>query len=302
MAAFTQTVAFAGLSQRIESTRTTAVGYGYSRRRYSLEGAASVRLWWRPMTLAHDVEGDGPAVLLLHSSVCDRRMWDPQWSALRDAGYRVLRCDLRGYGQTPMADRPYTDAEDVRDLLDALRIDRVVLVAASYGGLVGLEVAARWPDRVSTLALLCPGMPGHQPSAELRAFGAREDALLEADDLTGAVELNVQTWLGPEADDATRDRVRQMQRHAFEVQLAATEEFPKPERDEIDLGKISAPCLAVSGRYDLPDFRQIAARLTELLPDARHLELPWAGHLPSLERPAEVTALLTDHLRETSPS
>ncbi|MBE1491264.1 alpha/beta fold hydrolase [Plantactinospora soyae] len=254
------------------------------------------------MTLAHDVEGDGPAVLLLHSSVCDRRMWDPQWSALRDAGYRVLRCDLRGYGQTPMADRPYTDAEDVRDLLDALRIDRVVLVAASYGGLVGLEVAARWPDRVSTLALLCPGMPGHQPSAELRAFGAREDALLEADDLTGAVELNVQTWLGPEADDATRDRVRQMQRHAFEVQLAATEEFPKPERDEIDLGKISAPCLAVSGRYDLPDFRQIAARLTELLPDARHLELPWAGHLPSLERPAEVTALLTDHLRETSPS
>ncbi|MBF9131812.1 alpha/beta hydrolase [Plantactinospora sp. S1510] len=253
------------------------------------------------MTLAHDDEGDGPAVLLLHSSVCDRRMWDPQWSALRNAGYRVLRCDFRGYGQTPMADRPYTDAEDVRDLLDTLRIDQVALVAASYGGKVGLEVAARWPDRVSTLALLCAGMPGHQPSAELRSFGASEDVLLEADDIAGAVELNVKTWLGPEADDAVRDRVRQMQRHAFEVQLAATEEFPAPERDEVDLGKISAPCLAVSGRYDLPDFRQIAARLPELLPNARHLELPWAGHLPSLERPAEVTALLTEFLAETAP-
>lgn len=253
------------------------------------------------MTLFHDSAGDGPAVLLLHSSVCDRRMWDPQWPILPDTGYQVVRCDFRGYGQTPVADRPYTDAEDVRELLDTLRIDRVALVAASYGGRVGLEFAARWPDRVSTLALLCAGMPRHVPSPQLRVFGRREDDLLEAGDIEGAVELNVTTWLGPDADDAVRDRVRQMQRHAFEVQLAATEEFAAPARDEVDLGKISAPCLAVSGRYDLPDFRQIAARLPDLLPDARHLELSWAGHLPSLERPAEVTALVVDHLRQSLP-
>jgi 3-oxoadipate enol-lactonase len=251
------------------------------------------------MTLAHDADGAGPAVLLLHSGVCDRRMWDPQWSALLDAGYRVLRADFRGFGQTPVADRSYHDAQDVRDLLDALGIDRVALVGASYGGRIALEVAARWPDRVSALALLCAGMPGHRPSAELRAFGAREDPLLEAGDIASAVELNVATWVGPEADEATRDRVRLMQRHAFEVQLAATEEFPALDLGEADLGKVSAPCLAVSGRHDLPDFREIAARLPELLPDARHLELPWAGHLPSLERPAEVTALLVDFLGET---
>jgi len=107
--------------------------------------------------------------------------------------------------------------------------------------------------------------------------------------------------LGPEADDEVRDRVRLMQRHAFDVQLAATEEFPAPDLDEIDLGKIAVPCLAVSGAHDLADFRQIAARLPELLPDARHLELPWAGHLPNLERPAEISALLTDFLAETVP-
>ncbi|MDW5325145.1 alpha/beta hydrolase [Plantactinospora sp. KLBMP9567] len=253
------------------------------------------------MTLAHDVAGDGPAVLLLHSSVCDRRMWDPQWPALRDAGYQVIRCDFRGFGETPVPDRPYSEPQDVRDLLDALRIDRVALVAASFGGLVGLEVAARWPDRVETLALLCTGMPGHVPGPELRAFGRREDELLEAGDVAGAVELNIATFLGPEADEATRDRVREMQRHAFEVQLAATEEVPRLDLGEPDLGKITAPCLAVSGRHDLLDFRQIAAQLPELLPQARHLELPWAGHLPSLERPAEVTALLVDFLRETRP-
>ncbi|MFY1670475.1 alpha/beta fold hydrolase [Plantactinospora sp. WMMB334] len=252
------------------------------------------------MTLFHDVDGAGPAVLLLHSSVCDRRMWDPQWLTLRDAGYQVIRCDFRGFGETPMPDRPYSEARDVRDLLDDLGVQQVAVVAASHGGRVALEVAARWPARVSAMALLCPGMPGHRPGPELRAFARREDELIEAGDLAAAVALNVATWLGPEADDATRDRVHDMQRHAFEVQLAAAEDVPQLDLGEPDLGQITAPCLAVSGRHDLPDFRQIAARLPELLPTARHVELPWAGHLPSLERPAEVTALLVDFLRRPS--
>lgn len=88
-----------------------------------------------------------------------------------------------------------------------------------------------------------------------------------------------------------------MQRHAFEVQSAA-EDIGPPEM-EVDLTAVRSPILAVSGAHDLPDFRAIAARLPHLLPDARHVELPWAGRLPSLERPAEVTALLLDFLRET---
>lgn len=51
----------------------------------------------RFVTIAYDVAGHGPAVVLLHSTVCDRRMWDPQVPALADAGYRVVRCDLRGF-------------------------------------------------------------------------------------------------------------------------------------------------------------------------------------------------------------
>ncbi|GGQ28439.1 alpha/beta fold hydrolase [Streptomyces roseolilacinus] len=249
------------------------------------------------MTLAHDVSGDGPAVVLLHSSVCDRRMWDPQWPALADSGHRVVRCDFRGYGESPVADRPYGDAADVADLLDHLGVDRAVLVGASYGGRVALELAATRPDRVTGLALLCPAMPGHEPGAALRSFDEREEELFEAGDIAGAVELNVRTWLGPEADDEARERVRRMQRHAFEVQAAA-EDFSLPG-EQVDLSRITAPCLVVSGAHDLPDFREIAATVARRVPGARHLELPWAGHLPNLERPAPTTDLLTRFLRET---
>ena len=164
-----------------------------------------------------------------------------------------------------------------------------------------LEIAARWPRQVTALVLLCAGMPGHEPSDPLRAFGRREGELIEAGDIAGAVELNVETWLGPEADERTRGRVRRMQRHAFDVQLAAAQEH-EPAGVAVELRAITAPSLVVSGAKDLPDFRLIAARLAGLLPGARLVELPWAGHLPTLERPHELSQLLTVFLRETVPS
>ncbi|MFF3071362.1 alpha/beta fold hydrolase [Kitasatospora sp. NPDC057904] len=251
------------------------------------------------MIISHDVAGTGPAVLLLHSSVCDRRMWDAQWQPLADAGYRVVRCDFRGFGDSPLADRPYSDAGDVLALLEHLGIESAALIGASHGGRVALTVAALRPHAVSALALLGAGMPGHEPSATLRAFGAREDELIEAGDVAAAVELNVSTWLGPDADEEARESVRRMQRHAFEVQAEAT---GGPDREEVDLTRITAPTLAVSGAHDLPDFREIAAALPVRLPGARHLELPWAGHLPNLERPHEVTRMLVDFLADTAGS
>jgi 3-oxoadipate enol-lactonase len=248
------------------------------------------------VTLTHDVAGIGPAVLLLHSSVCDRRMWDPQMPALVDAGYHVVRCDRRGFGDTPAPERPYDDAQDVIDLLDLLGIEQAALIGSSGGGRVALETAARWPERVTALTLLCTAWAGHEPSAELRAFGEREDALIEAGDIAGATEHNVDTWLGPHADEASREKVRQMQRHAFEVQLAAGE--VASIKVATGPAAIAAPTLLVSGGHDLVDFRDIAATLAGRLANARHLELAWAGHLPSLERPDAVNPMLIDFLRE----
>ena len=88
-------------------------------------------------------------------------MWDPQWPVLVEAGYRVVRCDFRGYGETPVPQEPHDDARDVLDLAGELGVGPVAVVGASYGGTVALEIAARWPQRVAALALVCAGMPGH---------------------------------------------------------------------------------------------------------------------------------------------
>ncbi|MER5738215.1 MULTISPECIES: alpha/beta hydrolase [unclassified Streptomyces] len=251
------------------------------------------------MTLSHDTAGTGPqTVVLLHSGVCDRRMWDGQFQALADAGHRVVRCDLRGFGETPI-DAPHLHADDVRDLLDHLGAERAVLVGSSFGGEVALEFAVRHPDRTAALVLLCAAAPvEHEASGELRAFFGRENALLEAGDVEAATALNVALWCGPDAGPEARALVHAMQRRAFELQLAAPEEHgPRPSGvTQEDLGGIAVPVLVVTGAHDVPDFRAIGEKTAALLPDARLVTLDWAGHLPSLERPEETLALLTDHL------
>lgn len=106
---------------------------------------------------------DAPAVVLLHSSVCDRRMGDPQRGPLAEAGFRVVRADFRSCGQSPAADAPYSDHGDVLELLGQLGIRRASFVGSSYGVRISLRIAALHPERASRPALLCLARPGLSP-------------------------------------------------------------------------------------------------------------------------------------------
>ncbi len=225
-------------------------------------------------------------------------MWDPLVPALSHA-FRVVRPDLRGFGDSPQPPGPYTDADDVNDLLESIGVPEAAVVGSSFGGRVALELAVTHPGRVSSLVLLCPAHRGVAPTPSVEAFSEEEDRLLEAGDLDGAVALNVRTWLGPQADEETRERVARMQRHAFEIQLAAdaVEPGPQPRRVDVDPNAIAVPTVVVSGALDLDHFRAVADHLAGQIPGAESVRLSWAGHLPSLERPDAVLALLLDVLR-----
>jgi pimeloyl-ACP methyl ester carboxylesterase len=247
--------------------------------------------------LPHDDAGTGSPVVLLHAGVADRRMWAdllPQLSV----SYRVLAPDLPGYGDAPMAPGPFSNVAEVVGFLDDLDVPSAAFVGASFGGRVALEVATAHPDRVERLVLLCPGLRGLEPTAAAAAFDAEEERLIEGGDVEGAVTLNVDTWLGPDADDAARDLLTRMQRQAFEVQLAA-DEWPDPPtmvHDEVDLAGIRVPTTVVLGAKDVDWLRTAARRVAADVPGADLVELGWAGHLPALERPAETAALVLDAL------
>jgi 3-oxoadipate enol-lactonase len=240
--------------------------------------------------LHHRVDGSGPTVVLLHAGVADLRMWDAQVAELVP-GHAVLRCDLRGFGRSPLeGGASYSDAEDVLALLDELGIERWSLVGASYGGYVAQQVASAAPERLDHLVLLAAPADLAEPDEALRGLWREERALVDAGDLDGATDLDVAAWLGPDADHDARDLVWRMQRAAFEHQVPAGE---VDSRDlPIDLAAITAPATVVVGAHDFAFFTANAVALVELLPRAELVELPWAGHLPSLERPFETAHLV----------
>lgn len=226
-------------------------------------------------------------------------MWDAITPALAHT-FRVIRPDLRGFGQTPQPPGAYADADDVDALLQQLGVTDAAVVGSSLGGRVAMELATLHPARVSSLVLLCAAYRGLEPTESVKAFGAEEERLLEAGDVDGAVELNVRTFLGPEGDAAARALLTLMQRHAFDVQIAADQADPGPEprRVEVDPASIAVPTVVVSGAHDLDHFGEVARLLAEQIPGAELVELDWAGHLPALERPDTVQALLLDVLRD----
>jgi pimeloyl-ACP methyl ester carboxylesterase len=138
------------------------------------------------MTLHHDVRGDGPAVLLVHAGVADSRMW-PGVAGQLAATHRVVTCDLRGFGKSPLPPERFSHAADLVALLDELGIERAAVVGASFGGYVALELALRAPGRVMALALLDPFLDEFDPSGEFAAFAEAEEAALEAGDVEAVI-------------------------------------------------------------------------------------------------------------------
>lgn len=252
--------------------------------------------------LVGDVAGDGPPVVLLHAGVADRRMWNGVLPVLT-ASYQVIRYDLRGYGESPPSTEPYWPADDLGAVLDHLSIADAHLVGASMGGYVSLDFAVAQPSRVRSLALLAPGLPGHDFGPDMRAYFDAEEAALERADIDAVVELNLEIWVrGARADWSPRLRAvgEQLrdQLRIIAVNQSGGEDFeeaaPTPARDH--LADLTVPTLVLIAGADQADMVAIAEHITETMPNARAVRLPDTAHLPALERPDETAAALLSFL------
>ncbi len=260
--------------------------------------------------IAYDTAGHGPAVLLLHAGVGDRRLWDGQVEAL--AGRRlVVRPDLRGFGDSPLPGGPFSFVEDARALLDELDLEQGAVVGNSFGGRVALDLALAHPERITALVLVAPALTGFEGSEALAALDEEEDALLDAGRIDDAVELTLRTWLDGHGrgrapvPPETRGRLAAMQRRAFELQLTAYEATPSPgpvgwsdPPAATRLAEVVTPTLVVTAAHDQPDFRALGERIAAGIPGAQSVVMDTA-HLPGLERPEELSRLVLTFLETT---
>jgi pimeloyl-ACP methyl ester carboxylesterase len=250
---------------------------------------------------AYDEAGEGSALLLLHAGIADRRMWDDAWPMLTPR-HRVIRFDLRGYGETPLPDGPFVYAADAAALLGELGVQRAHVLGVSMGAGVALDLALARPEVVDRLVLVAPGLPGWKWSQGMDDFDEAETAALERGDLDEASWINVRHWVdgvgrpGGEADPSIRQRVFEMQKRAFEADNEAAEGGWLVSDRQSNLGEVRSPTLLVVGELDQPDFLAIGRRMAESIPDARLEVMPGVAHLPPMEAPDAFSRLVLDFL------
>lgn len=229
--------------------------------------------------------GAGPPVVLIHGFSFDRSLWDPQFHVLTER-HRTIRYDLRGFGRSsaPVAARGHV--EDLLVVLDACAVDRAHLVGLSLGANIALAAAAFHPDRVRSVVLASPGLPGYawstpRPPDEAAAVARR-----------AGIAAAKEWWLGHEVFrsagryPAARAHLADMVGRWPAYQWAGGPATPPLPSLTGCLAALLVPALVMNGALDVPGYREIAAVLRREIPGARRHEFPDAGHLLNLERPA----------------
>lgn len=250
--------------------------------------------------VAHSVAGPSgaPVVVLSNSLGATRAMWDPQVPALAER-FRVVTYDTRGHGGSPAPAGPYALddlVDDVVALLDSLGVARAHVAGLSLGGMTALRLAAREPDRVAGLAVLCS-------SARTEPQGFLDRAALARSEGTASfAPAVVSRWLTPPFAAGHPDlvaRLEAMVAGADDEGYAACAEVVAGIDLVADLGRIGAPTLVVAGAEDpaLPPAHQeqIAAGIS----GAQLLTVSPGAHLANLEQPQQVTSALLAHFEST---
>jgi pimeloyl-ACP methyl ester carboxylesterase len=248
--------------------------------------------------LAHRLDDAGPGgsdeiVLLLNGGYMSIGAWEPIASLLAERR-RVLRCDFRGQLRMPgPAHRELApNADDVAALLDHLGFDRVHVFGTSFGGEVGLLLAARHPERVASLVAVTIG--DHTTDAMREA--AREMRRVIAAILAGGERGRFHDVLVPGVyspayvaghRELLAERRRQIERIPdpwFEAAadiVAAVGDFDlRPE-----LGKIRCPTLVVVAADDRAIPPERGRAVAASIPGAELAEHPTSGHVLIHEDP-----------------
>jgi 3-oxoadipate enol-lactonase len=253
-----------------------------------------------PVTVHREVVGpdDAPVVVLSGSLGSTGAMWDPQVGPLAER-FRVVRYDTRGHGRSPVPPGPY-DLDDLADdvvaVLDELGVDRVHFVGLSLGGMTGLRLAARRPERVDRMVLLCTG--AHLPPA---SSWTERAATVRAQGTAAVAPTVVQRWFTP-AHLASRPDVRaraeEMIATAPSEGYAACCEVIARMDLRPDLPAVTAPTLAIAGADDPATPPSCLEEIVAGVPDGRLLVVPDAAHMANLQQPDTVTAAILGHLTD----
>jgi 3-oxoadipate enol-lactonase len=249
--------------------------------------------------LQYQSAGEGDPVVFIHGFGLDAGMWDPQWPVFAQH-HRVIRYDLRGYGNSSLPAGAYSHVDDLLALIEFLGAVPTHLVGLSLGGRVALRVAAQAPAAVRSLSLVDPALDGHTWTTDWLQRWRRMTDAAKRGDLSHARKLWREHILFAPAnrDPQVAAALQAMIDRYSGWHWDHPDPGSAPAAPVADaLSSMSIPTLVLIGELDLPDFQSIAQRLAQQLPRAESRTLAGVGHMSNMEAPREFNQLLLEFLQ-----
>lgn len=241
----------------------------------------------------YEIRGSGKPIYLMHGLALDHSIWLEMADYYADQTQFIIP-DLRGHGCTPLgnADASLEQlANDVIQLADSLGHQKFILAGHSLGGYIALALAAAHPERLAGLVTVTSHARADSPDKLESRFEQVRQAGLEG---IKSMSDNLIERMMPEGESAQPDEhmcevVSNSSAEGFaNVQLAMAK---RPDR-LLMLRSLSCPVLAIAGGKDRILPKEIAFEVAENARQGRAVCLPEVGHLPMLEVPYTLGALL----------
>jgi pimeloyl-ACP methyl ester carboxylesterase len=229
--------------------------------------------------------GAGSPVILLHGGLGHSGNWGYQVPALLRRGYRAILIDSRGHGRSTRDARPFMYelmASDVSAVIDALHLEKAVLVGWSDGATIALILAMKAPRRVAGVFFFACNMDpsGVKPITGLTPILAR--------------------CLGRHAKDYARLSATADQFKAF-AEAVGVMMKTQPNYSAHDLAQISVPVVIVQSEHDEFITREHAEYLARTIPNADLVNLHGVSHFAPLQRPEQFNIAMLAFLGRVLP-
>ena len=233
-----------------------------------------------------------PVLVFSNSLGTDFRIWNDVVARLGDQ-FRIVLYDKRGHGLSELGETPYRIADHVADLaalLDELAIEGAIVCGLSVGGLIAQGLYASRPELVSGLIL---SDTAHRIGSA--ALWSGRMAAIEKGGIASIAEAILERWFSRalrENDPAALAGWRAMLTRTPEAGYLGTCAAIRDADFTEEAGRIAVPTLCIVGDQDGATPPELVRQTADLIPGARYQVIAGAGHLPCIERPAEVARLI----------
>lgn len=254
--------------------------------------------------------GQGIPIVLLHGFLGSAYMWAPQISVFED-DFRLIAPDIWGHGNSghlPDGTKDLTEvAQQILMLLEALAVEKFILIGHSVGGMLAGEIALQMPDKVTALALIDTHL-GQEPELTKKYLLRLVSVLEEQRGFSVSLIEELQRLFFSAKNHNNSVRLKA----AFHHELSQLTQ-DRIIKSIVPIGRMvfnrrdmspylsmikAASTIVICGHDDLVRPPHEAQQMAALI-GCQYFEIPDAGHTPNLESPELVTRVLSEFIYQT---